>query len=94
VTLLCFCVVDGMLSAEEFQRHLQQASALDLNDKDIDDMYAKNLTLGMTVGKVWVELHGGDSHESAFAEIDANGDKKVTWDEWIHEMFHDQPQQV
>ena len=44
-----------MLSAEEFQRHLQQASALDLNDKDIDDMCAKNLTLGMTVGKVWVE---------------------------------------
>ena len=43
--------------------------------------------------QVWVELHGSDSSDSAFAEIDANGDKKLTWDEWVHEMFHDQPQE-
>jgi len=83
---------DGIVNPSEFQKHLQRATALDLSEHDIDDMYAKNLTLGMTVGKVWVELHGSDSHEAAFAEIDANGDKKLTWDEWIHEMFHDQPQ--
>jgi len=83
---------DGIVNPSEFQKHLQRATALDLSEHDIDDMYAKNLTLGMTVGKVWVELHGSDSHDAAFAEIDANGDKKLTWDEWIHEMFHDQPQ--
>lgn len=85
---------DGVLSSAEFKRHLEHASALDFDDRDIDGMYGKNLTLGMTVGKVWVELHGSDSSDSAFAEIDANGDKKLTWDEWVHEMFHDQPQEV
>jgi len=85
---------DGVLNPSEFQKHLQRVTALDLTENDIDDMYAKNLTLGMAVGKVWVELHGSDSHEAAFAEIDANGDKKLTWDEWIHEMFHDQPQEA
>jgi hypothetical protein len=67
---------------------------LDIDDSDIDDMYAKNLTLGMTVGKVWIELHGSDTHASAFNEMDINGDSKLTWDEWVHEMFHDQPQEV
>ena len=57
-------------------------------------MYSKNLTLGMTVGKLWVAMHGSDTHESAFAEIDINGDQRLTWDEWVHEMFHDEPQEA
>jgi len=67
---------------------------MDQEHSAIDDMTAKNLTtIGQTVGKMWVELHGSDAHESAFAEIDANGDGKLTWDEWVHEMFHDEPQE-
>lgn len=85
-----YAVSDGVLDQAEFRAHLQRVSALNLKDGEAE---SDNFTIGMTVGKLWVELAGSDAHESAFAEIDANADKKVTWDEWIHEMFHDEPQE-
>jgi hypothetical protein len=47
---------DGVLNTAEFKKHL---AALDLDGHDIDAMssqYGKNLTLGMTVGKVHTEF--------------------------------------
>jgi pentose-5-phosphate-3-epimerase len=55
---LPFTLADGVLNTAEFKKHLEQATALDLDNHDIDAMssqYGKNLTLGMTVGKVHTE---------------------------------------
>ena len=39
------------------------------------------------------QLHGKDTAEQAFREVDANKDGRITWDEWMHELFHEEAQE-
>jgi hypothetical protein len=39
------------------------------------------------------QLHGKDTADQAFAGVDANRDGRITWDEWMHELFHEDAQE-
>ena len=40
-----------------------------------------------------MQLHDKDASEQAFKEVDANRDGRITWDEWMHELFHEDAQE-
>jgi hypothetical protein len=56
-------------------------------------------TGALTLCALWRPTHAqvaalsGASPTQAFAGIDQDGDGALSWDEWVNELFHDQPQQ-
>ena len=78
---------DGALDSKEFEHHLELGS--DGGQLERRDDYL----MGFMVGREWAELHeDGDSHKEAFNGVDFNGDGKITWKEWVGEIYHDVPQ--
>lgn len=77
---------DGALDRKEFERHLLGSNVAGLERRD-------DYLMGFMVGREWSELHDdGDSVKEAFNGVDFNSDGKITWKEWVGEMYHDVPQ--
>jgi Ca2+-binding EF-hand superfamily protein len=78
---------DGALDRKEFEHHLEIGN--DGGQLERRDEYL----MGFMVGREWAELHeDGDSHKEAFNGVDYNSDGKITWKEWVGEIYHDVPQ--